>query len=365
MSYTGYPHNEYALWLSQQVQQGNIHPYWAMLGQLPLPEYTLPFNSRSASEPPFQPSQIATASFQANTTGTYPTGSVAVSYPMTSFPVQFPQARIPHFGTSIPAYAGIENSWHTAPQYHETLQNGPRPSASRQVMPIRALQQSDPPTSDDAQSVGTHLTTVHPSLGLCVLVPIDRLRASAPLSSPNWSTANNASESHRGYDSDRIDRRRRCRSRSLTPFMRSMSPSPRRSIPLSPYLLSPSSSVTMTPVIHRRRHNTPEFVRSPSRFHGIGGFTPLRRPQSAASVPRITREASISTVGTCSQCAGAAASDSYEPFTDGSVVETPRNVVQDGALAGQGASSRVRVEDQEDSNEDHGRFQASVEEIDE
>lgn len=359
MSHISYPPSEYALWLSQQVQQGNFHPYWAMLSQLPLPEYPLPLNTRSASEPPSRHSQIPTTGFQANTTTAYPTGPVAMPYPITSYPMQFPQVQGPQAGTSVPTYTSTENNWRTAPQYNEALQSGARPSESQQVLPIRALQQSHPPTSYDDLSVGTHLTTIHPTLGLCVLVPLDQLRASAPLSSPNWSTTNNASQ--RDYNSTRVDRLRRRHSRSLTPFMRSMSPSPHRSPTLSPYLSSPSSSVTMTPGIRRCRYNTPEFVRSPSRFYGIGGFTPLRRANSVASVPRVTRETSISTVGTCSQCGGTVAEDSYEPFTDGSVVATPRNLVRDGALVGQRESSSRRGEGQEDSNEGYGRFQASVE----
>ncbi|KAG8163664.1 hypothetical protein KVR01_006961 [Diaporthe batatas] len=371
MSYTSYSPNEYALWLSQQFQRGNLHPYWATLGQLPLPQYPLPvpLNSRSASEPPTHQSQIPTAGFQIITTDTYPTGSMAMPYPTTSFPVQDPQAPVPHVGTSVPAYASFENNRRAAPHDNDTIQSGSRPSESQQVLPIRAVQQNHLPTPYETQPIGTHLTTIHPSLGVCVLVPLDQLRASAPPSappsSPNWSTVNNASHSVRDYDSTRVDRLRRRHSRSVTPFMRSMNPSPRRSPTLSPYLPSPSSSIAMTPSIRHRRHNTPEFVRSPGRFRGIGGFTPLRRTQSAASVPRVTREASISTVGTCSQCGGTVAGDSYEPFTNGSIVATPRNVVRDGALAGQGESFRGCGEGQEALNGGHGRFQATVEEVDE
>ncbi|POS69551.1 hypothetical protein DHEL01_v212056 [Diaporthe helianthi] len=376
MSYTpGFPPNEYASWLSQQVHQGTLHPYWAFLGQVPMPEHALPPNSRSASEPPMQQGRVPTGSLPTSTTGTYPTGPMAMPYPSTSFPFQFHQPPITHPGTSIPAYAGIQNNWHAVPQYNGTLQSAARPGEIQQGLPIQTLQQSQHhPTPNDTPSAGTHLTTIHPVLGPCVLVPIDQLRASVPqASSPSWSTTNNGnhSHSHRNYNSNRVDRHRHRhrhnRSITGTPFTRSMTPSPRGSPTLSPYLSSPSSSATMTPVLSRRRHNTPDMFRSPSRFHGIGGFTPLlRRPQSAASVPRLHREDSISTVGTCSQCGAAVAGDSYEPLTDGSVVAaTPRNVVRDGALGGEGESSRGCVEGEEDSTEGHGRFQARVEEVDE
>ncbi|KAK7715885.1 hypothetical protein SLS63_011224 [Diaporthe eres] len=163
---------------------------------------------------------------------------------------------------------------------------------------------------------------------------------------------------HYGSRADRIRRRH---SRELTPYMRYMSPSPPRSF--SPYLSSPSSSVTVTPILRHRRLNTPESGRSPRRFHGIGGFTPLR----SRDVPRPTIESSVSTVRTCSQCGGTGAESSYEPFTDGSVAPTPQMGRED-AVVGRGRSPCGEVEGQDGQEgpaEGHRRFQASVEDLDE
>ena len=362
MSYTGFPPNEFALWLSQQVQQGNMDPNQALSNQLSIPQHPLPLSSRAASYPPTQQGQIPTGMFPTNTISAYPTVPFTMPYPITSFPAQSTQVPFPHYGASTPAYGSLENTWRSTPQYIEPVQSGTHPNESQQVVAIRTPQQNHAPPPYGNQSPGAHLTTIHPSLGVCVLVPIDQLRASAPPSFANWAAANNVGHRHSDYYSSRIDRLRRRHARELTPYMRSMTPSPQRSPALSPYLSSPSSSVTATPVLRHRRYNTPEFVRSPSRFHGIGGFTPLRRPQSVLSVPRPTREASISTVGTCSQCGGTGAGDSYEPFTDGSNAPTPRGI-RDDRVMGQGKSSSGHGEAQEESEEERGRFQASVEEV--
>lgn len=283
------------------------------------------------------------------------------------FPVQFPLAPMPHPGTSAPAYgsSSFENIQRPTRQHTEPVQNEFRgsdhSSLSEQVMPSLSLQQNNAALSHRAQSVPTNLnlTTIHPTLGLCVLVPIGALSASAPQSPGNWTIGSTTGSRRRDRDNDRVDRLRRRHSRELTPYMRYMTPSPPRSY--SPYLSSPSSSFTVTPILRHRHRNTPEYDRNPRRFHGIGGFTPLR----SQDVPRPTIEPSISTVGTCSQCGGTGASSSYEPFTDGSAAPTPRVTTREDAFVGNGESSRGYLGGQESPAEDRRRFQASVEEVDE
>lgn len=303
-------------------------------------------------------------------TSPYPLGPFPNQCPMSfqpaQFPVQFPQAPFPYAGVSAPAYGSIENIQRLARQHTEPVQRGIRPgdplTASPQVLPTQSLQQNSGALSHRAQSVPTNLTTIHPTLGLCVLVPIGALgaHASAPQSPGNWTVASTAGSRHRDQYGSRVDhlRRRRSRSRELSPYVRYMSRSPSRAF--SPYLNSPTSSVTVTPLPRYRRVNTPEYARSPRRFRGIGGFTPLH----SRDVPRPTIEPSVSTVGTCSQCGGTGASTPYEPFTDGSVAPTPR-IAREDVVVGHGGSSRGRTEDQEGSVEGRRRFQASVEEVDE
>lgn len=365
MSYPGLPPNEFAFWLSQQVQQGTLGQPQAPLNQFPIPQHQVPFGSQAFSYPATPQAQIPTGSFPTTANGAYSTAPLTMPFPVSSLPPQFPQIPLLQAGASAPVY---ENIWRSTPPYNEPVQSGTRPNDypvnTQQVVPIRALQQNHaaPPAHYGDQSAATHLTTIHPSLGLCVLVPIGQLGASAPPSPGNWAVANPVGHRHRDHYSNRVDRLRRRHSRELTPYMRSMTPSPQRSPSVSPYLSSPSSTVTVTPVMHYRHYNTPEFGRSPRRFHGIGGFTPLRRPQSVVSVPRPSIEASPSTIATCSQCGGSGASP-YEPFTDGSVTPRPRVSPAD-VVMGQGESSRTHGDAQEEP-EDHRRFQASMEEVDE
>lgn len=360
MSYPGLPPNEFAYWLSQQVQQGSLGPFQAPLNQYSIPPHPVPFGSQPFSYPATPQAQIPPGSFTT-------TAPLTMPFPVGSLPPQFPQLPLLQAGASAPAY---ENMWRSTTPYNEPVQSGIRPSDypvnTQQVVPIRALQQNHalPPPHYGDQSAATHLTTIHPSLGLCVLVPIGQLGASAPPSPGNWAVANSVGHRHRDHYSSRVDRLRRRHSRELTPYMRSMTPSPQRSPSVSPYLSSPSSTVTVTPVMHYRHYNTPEFGRSPRRFHGIGGFTPLRRPQSVVSVPRPSIEASPSTIATCSQCGGTGGTSPYEPFTDGSVTPRPRVSPVDVVMS-QGESSRAHGEAQEESAGDHRRFQASMEEVDE
>lgn len=367
MSYPGYPPNEFALWLSQQVQQGSLGHPQAPLN--PIPQHPVPFGSQAFSYPVTPQAQISTGSFPTNVNSTYSTAPLTMPFPVGSLPPQFPQLPFLQAGSTAPAYGSLENIWRSTSQYNEPAQSGNRPNDypvnTQQVLPIRAVQQNHaPPPHYENQSAATHLTTIHPSLGLCVLVPIGQLGASAPPSPDNWAVTNSAGHRHRDHYSSRVDRLRRRHSRELTPYVRYMTPSPQRSPSVSPYLSSPSSTATVTPVMHYRHYNTPEFGRSPRRFHGIGGFTPLRRPQSVASVPRPSIEASPSTIGTCSQCGGTGGASPYEPYTDGSVTPTPRVVPVD-AVMGQGESSREHGEPREESAEEHRRFQASMEEVDE
>ncbi|KAG6355987.1 hypothetical protein INS49_015372 [Diaporthe citri] len=350
MSYTGFPPNDFALWISRQVQQGqqgDHHHAQALLNQFSMPQYPLPPSSRAASYPATPQGQIPSATFSNNITGSCPPGPFQNPYPMNSnvlqFPLQLPQAPFPYPGISAPGYVELSPN-----EY---------PMGSQQVAPTQGLQQNGGALSYRDPSVPTNLTTIHPSLGLCVLVPIGALSVNAPQSTSDWSAASNPGSRHRDHYGTRVDRLR-LRSRELTPYTRHMSPSPTRSF--SPYLSSPSSSVTVTPILRHRRLNTPESGRSPRRFHGIGGFTPLR----SHDVPRPTIESSISTVGTCSQCGGTGADSSYEPFTDGSVAPTPQ-MGRDDAVVGRGEPSRAHVEDREGPAGGHRRFQASVEDIDE
>lgn len=358
MSYPGVPPNDFAFWLSQQAQQGSLGPSQAPLNHFPIPQHQVPFGSQALSYPPAPQAHIPPGSFTAPLTMPFPVGSL---------PQQFAQLPLMQPGASAPAYDSI---WRSTPEYNESVQNGTRPNNypvnTQQVLPIRALQQNHaPPPHYGNESAAAHLTTIHPSLGLCVLVPIGQLGTSAPPSPGNWEVANSLRGGHRHRDhySSRVDRFRRRHSRELTPYVRCMTPSPQRSPSVSPYLSSPSSTVTVTPVMHYRHYNTPEFGRSPRRFHGIGGFTPLRRPQSVVSVPRPTIEASPSTIGTCSECGGTGASP-YEPFTDGSVTPTPR-VAPIDIVMGQGESSREHGKAREEPAEDSRRYQASLEDVDE
>lgn len=377
MSYPGFPSNDFASWPFQQVQQGNTNHQHSLMSQVPIPQYPLaPISGPgSYTAPPQGPTQ--STSVPTNITSSCPPGPFSnpfpnpylnpfsTSFPPTQFPAQFSFAPLPHAGTSAPAYGSFENLQGPIPQPPEPVQDGIHPSeypmGSQQVLPSRNLQQTDNTLSHRAQSVPTNLnlTTIHPTLGLCVLVPIGALGASAPQSPGNWTTASTHGTHHRDRYNDRVDRLRRRHSRELTPYMRHTTPSPPRSY--SPYLSSPSSSFTVTPILRHRHRNTPEYGRSPRRFHGIGGFTPLR----SQDVPRPTIEPSISTVGTCSQCGGTGASSSYEPFTDGSAAPTPRITTREDAFVGNGESSRGYVGEEESLAEDRRRFQASVEEVDE
>lgn len=366
MSYTDFPPTDFRFWLSRQAQQGSHDHSQALPRQFSMPQYPLPPSSRPTSYPTTPQGQIPSATFPTNITGSCPAGPFQNPYSMSSntlqFPAQFPQAPFPYPGISAPGYGSFENIQRPTPQNNEPVQSGTLPNeypmGSQQVVPTRDLQQNGGAVSYREQSVPTNLATIHPTLGLCVLVPIGALSVSAPQSTSNWSVASTYGSRHRDHHGSRVDRLRRRHSRELTPYMRYMSPSPTRS--LSPYLSSPASSVTVTPILRHRRLNNPEYGRSPRRFHGIGGFTPLR----SHDVPRPTIESSISTVRTCSQCGGTGADSSYEPFTDSSVAPTPQMGRED-AVVGRGQSPRGHMEDQEGPEEGHRRFQASVEDIDE
>lgn len=372
MSYTDFPPTDFRFWLSRQAQQGNHVHSQALPNQFSMPQYPLPTSSRPASYPATSQGQTPSATFPANITGSCPPESFPNPYSMSSnilqFPTQAPQAPFPYPGISAPAYGSFENIQRPTPQNIEPVRSGTLPNdypmGSQQVLPTRDLQQNGGDHSYRDSSVPTNLTTIHPTLGLCVLVPIGALSLSAPQSTSNWSVASTSGSHHRDgsrhrdHYGSRADRLRRRHSRELTPYMRYMSPSPTRSF--SPYLSSPSSSVTVTPIVRHRRLNTPESGRSPRRFHGIGGFTPLR----SRDVPRPTIGSSVSTVRTCSQCGGTGADSSYEPFTDGSVAPTPQMGRED-AVVGRGRSPRGEVEGQDGPADGHRRFQASVEDIDE
>lgn len=372
MSYTSFQPSDFASWPFQQVQQGLSNRQQSLFNQFPIPQYPLPPSSGPADYTAAPQGQSQFTSFPTNSACSYPPGPFpntfsnpfSMSIPPMQFPAQFPLAPLPQAGASVPTYGSFENIQGPAPQPPEPVQNGIHPSEYpmdlQQIVPSRTLQQTDDTLSRRAQSVPTNLnlTTIHPTLGLCVLVPIGALSASAPQSPGNWTIDNTAGSRHRDRYNDRVDRFRRRHSRELTPYMRYMTPSPPRSY--SPYLSSPTSSVTVTPIPRHRHRNTPEYSRSPRRFHGIGGFTPLR----SQDVPRPTIEPSISTVGSCSQCGGTGASSPYEPFTDGSVAPTPR-MTRENAFVGNVESSRGHVEDQQSPTEDRRRFQASVEEVDE
>lgn len=374
MSNTDFPPADFRFWLSRQAQQGNHDHSQALPNQFSMPQYPLPPSSRPASYPATPQGQIPSATFSTNIPGSCQPGAFPNPYLMSSnilqfptqlpaqFPVQFPQAPFPYPGISAPAYGSFENIQRSTPRNNEPFQSGTLPNEypvdSQQAVPTRDLQQNGGALSCREQSAPTNLATIHPTLGLCVLVPIGALSVSAPQSTSNWSAASTAGSRHRDHYGSRVDRLRRRHSRELTPYTRYMSPSPTRSF--SPYLSSPSSSVTVTPILRHRRLNTPEYGRSPRRFHGIGGFTPLR----SHDVPRPTIESSISTVRTCSQCGGTGADSSYEPFTDSSVAPTPQMGRED-AVVGRGQSPRGYVEDQVGPAEGHRRFQASVEDIDE
>lgn len=367
MSYTGFPPNDFAFWLSRQVQQGNYGHSQALPNQFSMPQYPLPPSSQATSYPAAPQGQVPSATFSNNTTGSCPPGTFLNPYQMNSnllqLPVQFPQVPYPYPGISAPAYGSFENIQRLTPQYTEPVQSGTVPNENpmpQQVVTTQDLQQNGSAVSHRDPSVPTNLATIHPTLGLCVLVPIGALAlsTSAPQSPGNWTSASTAGSRHSHRHNDRVDRLRRRHSRELTPYMRYMSPSPTRSF--SPYLTSPSSSVTVTPILRHRRLNTPESGRTPRRFHGIGGFTPLRDHD----IPRPSIERSISTVRTCSECRGSGVDSSYEPFTDESVAPTPQ-VGRENADVDRGQSPRGQVEHQENPSEDHRRFQASVEDIDE
>lgn len=380
MSYPGLPPNDFALWLSQQVQQGNLSHNQALLSQLSIPQYSmplsnpLPLSARPASYPASPQVQIPPANFSANATNTYAPAPYSNPYPMgpntLPLPTSFPQLPFPQAGTSAPAYGSLESNWRPVRQHSEPAHGGAHPDNyvvwPQQVLPPnQGLQQQDHcpfPYANQQASHNTTLATIHPTLGLCVLVPIGALGTIA-LPSPGGWTVTASPRLHRDRQGDRIDRFRRRHSRDLTPYLRQMSPSP--SSPLSPYLSSPVSSVTMTPILrNHRRRGTPEAGRSTPgrRFRGIGGFTPLRD----RDVPRPTIEPSVSsTIATCSQCGAAAAGSPYEPFTDGSVPPTPLAGGQEDSVVGQDGSSRGAVGDQGSPARDSRRFQASVEDIDE
>lgn len=378
MSYPGFPYNDFASWPFQQGQQGNSNHQQSLSNQFPIPQYPLPTSSGPASYTAPPQGSTQPTSFPTNITSSCPPlpfpnpfpnpflNSFSTSFPPMQFPAQFPPAPLPQAGTSAPAYGSFENIQGPAPQHTEPGQSGSHPNeysmGSQQAVPSRNLQQVNGAHSHRAQSVPTNLnlTTIHPTLGLCVLVPIGALSASAPQSPRNWTIPSTPGSRHRDRYNDRVDRLRRRHSRELTPYMRYMTSSPPRSY--SPYLSSPSSSFTVTPILrHRHRNTTPEYGRSPRRFHGIGGFTPLR----SQDVPRPTIEPSISTVGTCSQCGGTGASSSYEPCTDGSAAPTPRITTRENGFVGNGESSRGCVGGQESPAEDRRRFQASLKEVDE
>lgn len=378
MSYTGFQPNDFASWPPPQVQQGTMNHNQSLLNQFPIPQYPLPPSSGPASYTAPLQGQAPSTSFPSTITDSCPPcplpnmlqnpflNPFSTSLPPMHFPAQFPLAPLPQAGTSAPAYgsSSFENIQRPTPQYIEPqneIRGSDHSMVSQQVIPSFSLQQHNDALSHRAQSVPTNLnlTTIHPTLGLCVLVPIGALSASAPQSPGHWGDSSIHGSRHRDRYNDRVDRLRRRHSRELTPYMRHTTPSPPRSY--SPYLSSPSSSFTVTPILRHRHRNTPEYGRSPRRFHGIGGFTPLR----SQDVPRPTIEPSISTVGTCSQCGGTGASSSYEPFTDGSAAPTPRITARENAFVGNGESSRGYVGGQESPTEDHRRFQASVEEVDE
>lgn len=386
MSYPGFPPNDFALWLSQQVQQGNLTHHQALSTQLSMPQYSmplsnpLPLSTRPASFPASPQVQIPPANFSANATSTYAPAPFSNPYPVgpntLQLPAPFPQLPFHQPGTSVPAYGSLESNWRPVRQHSEPVHGGTRPESHlmypQQVLPpTQGLQQQDHcpfPYANQQVSHNTTLATIHPTLGLCVLVPIGALGTIAPPSPGGW-TVTASPRPHRDRQGDRVDRFRRRHSRDLTPYLRQMSPSP--SSPLSPYLSSPVSSVaTVTPILrhhHRRsRRGTPETgtrrLSSPGRrFRGIGGFTPLRD----RDVPRPTIEPSVSsTIATCSQC-GAAAGSPYEPFTDGSVPPTPLAGGQEDSVVAQDGSSRGVEGTQGSPAQDSRRFQASVEDIDE
>lgn len=368
MSYTGFPPNDFTSWPSHQVQQGNPYHHQSPLNQFPIPQYPLPPSSRPSSYLAPPQSQLPPSTLSTTITSPYPLGPFPNPCPTSlqpvQFPVQFPQEPFSYAGTSAPAYGSLENIQRRSRQHTEPVQSGifrgDHPVGPQQMLPTGNLQHNSGTLSRRAQSVPTNLTTIHPTLGLCVLVPISALSASAPQSPGNWTAASTAGSNHRDQYGSRVDylRRRRSRSRELNPYVRYTSRSPSRSF--SPYLTSPISSVTVTPLPRHRRLNTPDAGRTPLRFHGIGGFTPLR----SRDVPRPTIERSVSTVGTCSQCGGTGASTPYEPPTDVSVMATPRSPPEDGEV-GYGEASRRYAEDRGSPVDGRGRFQASVEEVDE
>lgn len=368
MSYTGFPPNDFTSCPSHEVQQGNPHQHQSLLNQFPIPQYALPPSSRPTSYLAPPQSQLPPSTLSTTITSPYPLGPFPNPFPTSfqpvQFPVQFPQAPFPYAGVSVPAYGSLENIQHFTRQHTEPVQSnirpGDNPVGHQQVLPTESLRQNSGTLSRRAQSVPANLTTIHPTLGLCVLVPISALNASASQSPGNWTAASTAGSNHRDQYGSRVDhlRRRRSRSRELDPYVRYTSRSPSRSF--TPYVASPSSSVTVTPLPRHRRLDTPDAGRSPLRFHGIGGFTPLR----SRDVPRPTIEGSVSTVGTCSQCGGTGASTPCEPPTDVSAMATPRSPREDGEV-GYGEASRRHAEDRGSPVDGRGRFQASVVEVDE
>lgn len=368
MSYAGLPPSEFAMLLCQQAQQRNQNDHQAFLNQFPNPQYAQAPSNQSASYPATP--QRLPPTFSNNIASSGPFDPFPNPFPMGSHPVQcpvqLPHVPFPHDGMAAPAYGNLDNFQRPTAQHIEYSQSQTHPSdhlgRSQQVQPSQSLQPTHGPLPYRNNTSATNWTTIHPTLGLCILVPIGAMSLSAPQSPGNWTAASTAGSRHhhRDHHNSRVDRLRRRHSRELTPYVRYMSPSPSSSF--SPYFLSPSSSVTVTPALRQRHLNDPDSrSRSTPRFRAIGGFTPLR----SHSVPRPSIEASVSTVRTCSSCRGTGTDSSYEPFTDGSVAPTPRTGRED-AVVGQGESSRGQeVETREGPVEGRRRFQASVEDVDE
>ncbi|KAL1873169.1 hypothetical protein Daus18300_003988 [Diaporthe australafricana] len=320
----------------QYSQLGDFDYYQTWLNQLnqfPIPQYAvLPTNSSTGFSVGPQ-SYTPYYSSATNTTSAYPTYPRPSQYMMTPPPGSVHQAQFMHAGPSTMVDDRTENIQPAAPELHGAAQSEgcqhravPRYPQDRCATP-RAQHQYRHSSLYRNRSVPTNLATFHPDLGPCILVPIaaaspealQRIRVSGWRVGGNILTVEPRNREYYLSNVDRLRRRQGHNHGDDNESFRSTTPSPSRSP--SPYDSTPCPSPTVSELLHRRReaHGSRRSL-SPPRFRGAGDYV-RRRSRSESRAPG--REASVSTVGTCSECCRrtnpGAGSSSSEPAVRGEV----------------------------------------------
>lgn len=301
MSYDNLTPPEHGL---RYPQRGDFGGYQAWLNHFPITQYAVLPSNHPAGFSAGPQSQIPPYSTATNATSAYPTYPRPFQYQISLPPGGVHQA---HFMHAVPPTMVDQSTRNTLPAAPERYG-----SAQSEGHQHRAQHQHRRSYLHRSHSVPMNLATIHPDLGLCMLVPIAGPDRGAPQSHDGRMAVDNAGFSRGDYYASRLDRLRRLRGHQAdNDFLRSTTASPSRSP--SPYISTPSSSPTVTPTSelpsHLRDARGSRRSLSPPRLHGHGDYD--RRRSRSESRPG--REASISTVETCSECRGARAGSVSEP----------------------------------------------------